>query len=103
MHGPMVRARAEALGLSRYVQSHALPEGSAGRLATERGAPPAFDGVAQLWWAPRSPTPAQKEAARQAGAELLEDERRFIDLAASPIFLVEDHELLRVFAEARSA
>lgn len=103
VHGPMVRARAEALGLSRYVQSHTLPEGSVTQLAAERGAPVAFDGVAQLWWEARSPTPAQKEAARQASAELLEDERRFIDLAASPIFLVEDHELQRGFAAERGA
>jgi uncharacterized protein (TIGR02118 family) len=102
VHGPLVRERAEAMGLSRYVQSHALPEEASGRLARERGAPPSFDGVAQLWWEPRVLSAGQKEAARRANAELLEDERRFIDLVASPIFLVEDCEVVREFVAARS-
>lgn len=102
VHGPLVRERAEALGIAGYIQSHALPEDMLGRLASERGSPLAFDGVAQLWWHPRQLTDAQKQAARQANAELLEDERRFIDLAASPIFLVEDHEVVRMFVESRA-
>lgn len=101
VHGPLVRARAEVLGLSGYVQNHALPEEAQSRLAAQRGSPPAFDGVAQLWWDESPRTPAQREAARLANAELLEDERRFIDLAASPIFLVADHEVLRLFVSAR--
>lgn len=102
VHGPLVRSHAGALGLSAYVQNHALPEEANARLARERGAPPSFDGVAQLWWHARTLTPAQKEAARRANAELLADERSFIDLAASPIFLVEDHEVLRLFSDSRS-
>ncbi|MDB5830128.1 MAG: ethyl tert-butyl ether degradation protein EthD [Variovorax sp.] len=98
----MVQARAAALGLAGYVQSHALPEGSTGHLASVRGSPPDFDGIAQLWWHVRVMTPAEKEAARRASAELLEDERCFIDLAASPIFLVEDHELVRLFLAGRA-
>lgn len=102
VHGPLVRAHAEALGLSAYVQSHALPEAMDTHLARQRGAPPSFDGIAQLWWHARRLDAPQKEAARRANAVLLEDERRFIDLAASPIFLVEDHEVLRLFAHSRS-
>lgn len=102
VHGPLVRSHVEALGLSAYVQNHALPDATNARLARERGAPPSFDGVAQLWWHERSLTPDQKDAARRANAQLLADERNFIDLAASPIFLVEDHEVLRLFADSRS-
>lgn len=101
VHGPLVRERAEALGISGYLQSHALPEELLGGLAAQRGSPPAFDGIAQLWWHERTMTPEQKEAAKRANAELLEDERRFIDLKASPIFLVEDHEVVRMFVESR--
>lgn len=101
VHAPLVHARAAAMGVTRYMQSHALPEGTAARMAVERGAPPSFDGVAQLWWDVAPRTAEQKEAARKANAELLEDERRFIDLGASPIFLVEDHEVLRLFADSR--
>ena len=101
VHAPLVRSHAEVLGLSAYVQNHALPDATQARLARERGAPPSFDGVAQLWWHERQLTPQQKDAARRANAELLADERHFIDLAASPIFLVEDHEVLRLFETSR--
>lgn len=102
VHGPLVQSHAEAMGLSAYVQSHALPDEAQSRLARERGSPPSFDGIAQLWWHDRVLTPGQKDAARRANAELLADERRFIDLAASPIFLVQDHEVLRSFVESRA-
>jgi len=101
VHAPLVRAHAEALGLSAYTQNHALADDANEPLARARGAPPSFDGVAQLWWHERALTAEQKDAARRANALLLEDERRFIDLAASPIFLVEDHEVLRLFADRR--
>lgn len=101
VHGPLVRSHAEALGLAGYVQNHALPDDVNARLARERGAPPSFDGVAQLWWHERTLTPEQKDAARRANAELLADEKIFIDLAASPVFLVEDHEVLRLFTDSR--
>jgi uncharacterized protein (TIGR02118 family) len=103
VHGPLVRSQAQAMGLSAYVQSHALPEAAQTRLARERGSPASFDGVAQLWWHERTLTPQQKDAARRANAELLADERKFIDLAASPIFLVQDHEVLRLFVEGRQS
>jgi uncharacterized protein (TIGR02118 family) len=101
VHGPLVKSHAQAMGLARYEQNHAMPEEAAARLATGRGSPASFDGVAQLWWEPRTLTPEQKAAAKHANAVLLEDERRFIDLAASPIFLVEDHEVIREFVDAR--
>lgn len=101
VHGPLVRSHAVALGLSAYVQNHALPDDTYATLARERGTPPSFDGVAQLWWHERVPTVDQKHAARIANAELLSDERRFIDLGTSPIFLVEDHEVLRLFTDSR--
>jgi uncharacterized protein (TIGR02118 family) len=101
VHAPLVHERAAALGLTRYEQNHALPEEAQARLAQARGTPAGFDGVAQLWWQDTPRSPEQREAARRANAELLEDEKRFIDLAASPIFLVEDHEVLRLFAAAR--
>jgi hypothetical protein len=34
------------------------------------------------------------DAGRAAGAALLEDERRFIDLARSPLWLAEEHALI---------
>ena len=95
-HGPLVRKHAEALGIRRYQQVHqVLPEFSRA-LGAGRGAPEAFDGVAEPWWddADALAAPGQTEAGRAAGAALLEDEKRFIDHARSPIFLAEEHEII---------
>lgn len=95
VHAPFVRARAEALGISRYIQSHPTNDNLAKTLAEKRGAPPAFDGVAELWFDSREGvTEEWKAGARKANAELLEDEARFIDFTASPMFLVEERLIL---------
>ncbi|HJN93510.1 MAG TPA: EthD domain-containing protein, partial [Dehalococcoidia bacterium] len=48
----------------------------------------AYDGVAELWWETRDQlaTAMETEAGRRAGAALLEDEGRFIDLPQSPLW-----------------
>jgi uncharacterized protein (TIGR02118 family) len=81
-HAPLVTSVADVLGITGYQQVHTLRED------TTRPAP-AFDGVAELWFDPSRST-ASREEQRAAGALLLEDERRFIDLAASPIWLAEE-------------
>ena len=96
VHAPLVRERAPMLGIRRYVQSHALDVRAGAVLAGVRGAPEPFDGIASLWFdsvdamSGAGSTPAGRAAAR----ELLEDERRFIDLARSPIWLAEDNVVL---------
>ena len=82
-HAPLVAGVADVLGITRYQQVHTVTDGPAG------GARP-FDGVAELWFDPASTT-ASREEQQRAGATLLEDERRFIDLAASPIWWAEEH------------
>lgn len=94
-HGPLVRRLQAAIGATRYAQLHALADDPVGAaLARVRGAPEAFDGIAQMCWASRADLDASmtSPAGRAAGRELLEDERRFIDLAQSPIWLNEVHE-----------
>ena len=84
-HGPMVAERAETLGIRRYQQVHTL------RPARE-GQAPEFDGVAELWV---DATPAGTPDARaRAGAELLADERNFIDHARSPLWMADEHVVL---------
>jgi uncharacterized protein (TIGR02118 family) len=93
-HAPLVRERSPALGIRRYVQVHTLPAGTSAALAASRGVEEdEYDGVAELWWdSPESlATAVATPEGQRAGAELLEDERRFIDLARSPIFLAEEH------------
>jgi uncharacterized protein (TIGR02118 family) len=94
-HAPLVAARAGVLGIRRYVQRHTVELPAYAGMAAVRGGVAPYDGVAELWWeAVATRDPAQIAAARQANRELLEDERRFIDLPASPVFFVDDHEVI---------
>ena len=93
-HAPLVASVREALRIRRYVQLHSLPADVSEPLKRGRGGPDGFDGVAQLWWdsfedmAKRDPV-----AAADAGRRLLEDERKFIDLAKSPLWWGEEKEI----------
>jgi uncharacterized protein (TIGR02118 family) len=95
-HGPLVRRHAAALGIVRYVQLHTGHDDLGAALRASRGAPEPYDGVAQLWWRDRGAFEAALATpeAQQAGAELLADERRFIDLARSPLWIGEEHEVI---------
>ena len=91
-HAPLVARHAPAMRLRRDVQCHTVDDPVAASLAAARGSPTAFDGVAELWWDSLDDRAAARgDAARAAAAELLADERRFIDLSASPLFLVAEH------------
>ena len=65
-------------------------------LRGSRGGPEGYDGVAELWWdsVEDLAAPLADPAVRAAGEELLEDERRFIDLARSPLWLAREHEIV---------
>jgi uncharacterized protein (TIGR02118 family) len=96
-HGPLVRSHAETLRIRRYVQSHTLDDpASQGALAASRGAPEPYDGVAQLWWDSREDLAAgvATQEGRDASRALLEDERKFIDHARSPLWISEEHEVI---------
>jgi uncharacterized protein (TIGR02118 family) len=96
IHAPLVRAHAAALHIERYVQTHALPVEAADVLRATRGGPPGYDGVAELWWKSEADLAAATATAAgiEAGRILLEDERRFIDLASSPLFFSREREIL---------
>jgi uncharacterized protein (TIGR02118 family) len=93
VHGPLVASKAETLGIRRYVQVHTTSGIANEFLAASRGAPEAFDGVAELWFDSEEAlsAAATSEEGQRAGAELLEDERRFIDHARSPLFLAAEN------------
>jgi len=95
-HAPLVRARAEAVGALRYVQVHTAHDDLNTALQASRGGPEAYDGVAELWFADRAALEAAlgTEAGRTAGAELLADERNFIDLERSPLWIGEEHPIV---------
>ena len=57
------------------------------------GMEPPYDGVAELWWESEEALAAASatDPGRRAGAELLADEARFIDLPASPLWLAHEY------------
>lgn len=91
-HGPLIQRIAPILRIRRYDQGYPVGSDIAGVLASVRNAPEPFDGICSLWFDSlddiRDST-STKEG-RAAARELQEDERRFIDLERSPIWLYED-------------
>lgn len=95
-HGPLVRSHAGTMRIRRYVQVHTLDSPINDALRESRGTLEPYDGVAELWWdnledfASASTTPQGREAARQ----LLEDERRFIDLQRSALWIAREYPVV---------
>jgi uncharacterized protein (TIGR02118 family) len=95
-HAPLVRSHAKTLRIRRYVQTHTLTDPANDLLQASRGGPDAYDGVAELWWddvAALAGATATEEG-RAAGLALLEDERRFIDLARSALFVAQERPII---------
>ncbi|MDX2378369.1 MAG: EthD domain-containing protein [Acidimicrobiia bacterium] len=92
-HAPLVAERAEVLGIKRYVQVHTadLPDVHEALQARNGGSPEPFDGVAELWFDSTEVFASGDPARVQAVTDLLDDERRFIDLPNSPMWLAEEH------------
>lgn len=96
-HAPLVRTHTAVLRIRRYVQTHTLDDPAAqGVLAASRGAPQHYDGVAELWFESREDMAlgVATPEGRAAATALLEDERRFIDHANSPVWIAEEHEII---------
>lgn len=99
-HAPLVAERAKVLRIRRYVQVHTTEDPLQDALRATRGGPEPFDGVAELWWESRAELEAAlaDPAGQQAAGELLEDERRFIDLGRSPLWIAEEHPVIETGA-----
>jgi uncharacterized protein (TIGR02118 family) len=93
-HGPLVARYAGVLRIRRYVQVHTADDPVQDALRASRGGPEAYDGVAELWWDSREDLVRDDPEWRRAGQALLEDERRFIDLARSPLFVGVEHPVI---------
>ncbi|MBU2607184.1 MAG: EthD domain-containing protein [Alphaproteobacteria bacterium] len=91
-HAPLVARHAKTLGILRYVQVHTGHDALNAGMQSSRGGPEAYDGVAELWFESEAAMAANtSEAAAKAGAELLEDEKKFIDLENSPLWFGDEH------------
>ncbi|MCR5877325.1 EthD domain-containing protein [Phenylobacterium sp. J367] len=95
-HGPLVASVAETLQIRRYVQMHSLPAEMSAGIREARQAPEDFDGVAELWFDSLEAIVAngRRPEAQAAGALLLEDERKFIDLPRSPLWFGEERVIV---------
>lgn len=96
-HAPLVARHADALGIRRYVQTHAQSSELAAAQSAARGSEAdVYDGQAELWWDGLDDLLAAVSSpeGQQAAIELLEDERRFIDLERSPLWIGEEHAVV---------
>jgi len=95
-HGPLVAKFRKELRIRRYVQVHTREHPIGESLRSSRDAPEPFDGVAELWWDSLEDLAAafEEPAGQEAGTTLLEDERRFIDHARSPLWVGEEHVVI---------
>lgn len=96
-HADLVADRADVLKIRRYVQVHTSTELDGLHRAFQArnddcGEP--YDGVAELWFDSLDALGGDDEAVRTAQAELLTDERNFIDLANSPMWIAVEHEIV---------
>ena len=96
-HAPLVRTVAPVLRIRRYVQCHSFVEARlAPGIVARGGSVTPYDGVAELWWDSLDDMRAASgtPAGQAAGLALLEDERKFIDLARSPLFFGEEKTII---------
>ena len=94
-HGPLVSEAAEAIHARRYIQSHTIDTPLNEQFAQSRGMEKAYDGITEVWWDSLEDLVAGMNTpeGQAAHERLLEDEREFIDLANSFIFLTEEHPI----------
>jgi uncharacterized protein (TIGR02118 family) len=97
-HAQLVERHADVLRIRRYTQTHARDTDADDAISGARGSEPGeYDGLAELWWDSVEDLLAasSSEEGQLAAAELLEDERRFIDLPNSPIWLGEENVVIQ--------
>jgi hypothetical protein len=100
-HGPLVVSHKDDMKVQRYVQCHTIDDARMDEQRRASGRPEWFDGVAELWWKSIEDfAPAEPSAARQkSNFELDQDERKFIDLARSPVWLAEEFPFVQEIPE----
>jgi len=91
-HAPQVLRIGPQGGMLRYVQSHTYESGMGDAAARARGAGAGYDGVMEGWWESEA---AARDAVRSMdpalGQVLQDDEKRFIDLEKSRLFMTREH------------
>ena len=92
-HGPLVKSVAEAIGASRYVQSHTILPELNELMIESRGLQPPYDGVTEVWWETMAALEQGMSSPTgvEAQTKLIEDGARFIDFNQSRVFMTEEH------------
>ena len=93
-HAPLVASVATDLNILRYVQTHTMDDPANKAMQKVRGEmEPEYDGVAELWWSTEAELEAAmaSEAGQAAGAMLLADEEKFINLPNSPLWFAYEY------------
>ena len=95
-HAPLVKMHSQTLRIRRYVQVHTSDDPVSEALRATRPGPEPYDGVAELWYdsAEDMMAGATTPEGRQASRELLEDEKRFIDISQSPIWIATENSVV---------
>jgi uncharacterized protein (TIGR02118 family) len=81
-HAPLVRSLAGDMRARRYIQSHLIPSPTADAATKVRGLEPnPYQGFAEVWWDSEDEMADAfaRPAGAEAGAKLLEDEKKFLD------------------------
>lgn len=94
-HAELFRRYAQTLGVRRYTQNHRLATSTNEALRRFRGAPDGYDGVAEVWFDSLDDllVALNSPSGRAAAADLIADERTFIDHSRSPIWIAEEAEV----------
>lgn len=97
-HASLVSKHAALLGIRRYIQTIPFADAAAQHALqhTRQTDPVDFDGCAELWWDDmESHIAARKtEEGLKALQELIEDERKFVDLAHSQLWYGEERHVI---------
>ncbi len=95
-HAPLVATRAKRLGIVKYEQVHAGFDALNTGIQASRGGPEPYDGIAEIWFESEASMAeaGQNPGAADAARELLEDERKFIDLENSPLWFNRVHTIV---------
>ncbi len=94
-HGPLVRGFAKAIRARKYIQSHTTAPDLNEIFRQSRDLSPAYDGITEVWWDSAEALKAgmATEEGQAAHRALLEDEKKFIDLKQSRVFMTDEHTI----------
>jgi len=91
VHGPWALRHPEVWGFTSYTQLRSPDNADENPMVRERNAPPAFDGLSEIY---RVPATASRAVVDHMRAEILADELNFIDTDESPVFTGYVHVIL---------